>query len=85
MMTSKQRPALRAPVVAPKAAPATGGVSSYRAPSRAGKRGITFYLETPVWKQVRRLSVDADATIQDLMEEAVGLLLAKHDVQSEAA
>jgi hypothetical protein len=37
---------------------------------------VTFYLPEDEWKQLRWLSVDADATMQDLMEEAVKLLLA---------
>ena len=53
----------------------TGNLSAARASSRAGKRGVTFYLPEDEWKALRRLSVDADATLQDLMEEAVGLLL----------
>jgi hypothetical protein len=51
--------------------------SGTQVPSRAGKRGVTFYLPEDEWKHLRRLAVDADATIQELMEEATGLLLAK--------
>jgi hypothetical protein len=59
-------------------AQARGAGGSRQAPSRAGKRGVTFYLPENEWKALRRLSVDADATLQDLMEEAVGLLFKKH-------
>ena len=70
-MAKQQRAALRAPIMAAPKAPATQG---YQAPSRAGKRGITFYLPPERWKQLRRLSIDTDATMQDLLEEAVTLL-----------
>jgi hypothetical protein len=73
-MANRQRVALRQPVMAPKAA------ASYQSPSRAGKRGVTFYLPQDEWKRLRRLSVDVDAPIQDLMAEAVGLLFSKHRV-----
>jgi len=43
-----------------------------------GKQGVTFYLESDVWKQLKQVSLDVDATVQDLMEKAVKLLLAKH-------
>lgn len=78
MMAMKQRPALRPPVMAPKTQSAGGPAKPYQAPSRAGKRGVTFYLEPEKWKRLRKLSVDAEATIQDLMEEAVGMLLDEH-------
>jgi hypothetical protein len=67
-MPNRQRAALRSPVVAP---PTQG----YKTPSRAGKRGVTFYLPAEQWRQLRRLAVDTDATIQSLMEDAVALLL----------
>ena len=78
-MATRQRAALRPPVMkAQPTAQARGAGASRQAPSRAGKRGVTFYLPENEWKALRRLSVDADATLQDLMEEAVGLLFKKH-------
>jgi hypothetical protein len=89
-MATRQRAALRPPVMTPPGSgpggQARGAGSSHQAPSRAGKRGVTFYLPEDKWKQLRRLSVDADATLQDLMEEAVGLLLSSRaDNGSKAA
>jgi hypothetical protein len=79
-MAIRQRAVLRPPVMTPQA------VQSSKNPgaSRVGKRGVTFYLPEDEWKQLRRLSVDTDATIQDLMEEATGLLLAKRQLKPVA-
>jgi antitoxin-like ribbon-helix-helix protein len=49
-----------------------------RSPSRAGRRGITFYVEPELWKQLRRLSLEIDKTLSELMEESAALLLEKH-------
>lgn len=73
---ARQRTALRAPVMAPQVVPTSP--KPYQSPSRAGKRGVTFYLPEDEWKRLRRLSVDTDASIQELMAEAVGLLLNRH-------
>jgi hypothetical protein len=70
-MATRQRAAIKPPQAAQAPRPA----GPYQAPPRAGKRGVTFYLPEDEWKQLRRLSVDADATLQELREEAVGLLL----------
>jgi hypothetical protein len=81
-MATRQHAALRPPVMAPQAALAT---RRYQAPSRAGKRGITFYLPPDQWRHLRRLAVDTDATMQDLMEEAIALLFTRHGVQRRPA
>jgi len=76
-MVNRQRAALRPPVMAPhQATPAAE--KSYQSPSRAGKRGVTFYLPEDEWRQLRLLSVNTDASIQELMAEAVGLLFSRH-------
>jgi hypothetical protein len=54
--------------------PARPGV----APSRQGKKGVTFYLTTPGWKELRNLSMDEDRSTADLMVEATNLLLEKY-------
>jgi hypothetical protein len=46
---------------------------------------VTFYLPESEWKALRRLSIDVDATIQDLMEQAVGVLLAGKAAKAKAA
>lgn len=72
-MASRSRAPLRAPVVAAK--PTAAPDKPYQPPSRAGKRGVTFYLEPETWKQLRMLSVTNDQPIGVLMEQAVQLLL----------
>lgn len=52
--------------------------SSTRAPSREGKKGVTFYLPPAAWKQLKMLSVQRDKPVQDLMLDAVDLLFAQH-------
>lgn len=69
------------PEVVPEADPreATQGTrSSTRAPSREGKKGVTFYLPPAAWKQLKMLSVQRDRPVQDLMLDAVDLLFAQH-------
>jgi hypothetical protein len=75
-MANRQRAALRPPVMAPQATPAPQ--KSYQSPSRAGKRGVTFYLPEDEWRRLRVLSVNTDVPIQELMAEAVGLLFNRH-------
>jgi hypothetical protein len=48
------------------------------APSRQGKKGVTFYLTTPSWKELRNLSMDENRSTADLMVEATNLLFAKY-------
>jgi hypothetical protein len=48
------------------------------APSRQGKKGVTFYLTTPGWKELRNLSMDEGRSTADLMVEATNLLLEKY-------
>lgn len=54
--------------------PARPGV----APSRQGKKGVTFYLTTSSWKELRNLSMDEDRSTADLMVEATNLLFEKY-------
>lgn len=44
------------------------------APSRIGKKGVTFYLEPDVVKQLRTISVNEETTLQALMIEAANML-----------
>jgi hypothetical protein len=48
-----------------------------RPPSREGKRAITFYVDPAASKQLGRLCVDEDASVQALMVEALNDLFAK--------
>lgn len=45
-----------------------------RAPSRMGKKGVTFYLEPDAVKQLRGIGLDEDASLQALMIEAANML-----------
>ena len=62
------------PVPAP---PAPGPRAATRAPSREGKRAVTFYVDPTAAKQLSRLSVDEDTSVQALMVEALNDLFAK--------
>ena len=44
------------------------------APSRVGKKGVTFYLEPDAIKQLRTISVNEETTLQALMVEAANML-----------
>jgi len=86
-VTKRTRTPLRPPVLGPpkalpaaqkESAEATARASYQQSPSRAGRRGVTFYLQEDEWKELRRLSLDLDVPIQALMTEAVELLLVKH-------
>ncbi len=45
-----------------------------QAPSRVGKKGVTFYLKPDAIKQLRSLGLDEDNTLQGLMIEATNML-----------
>jgi hypothetical protein len=47
---------------------------STQAPSRVGKKGVTFYLKPDAMKQLRSLGLDEDSTLQGLMIEATNML-----------
>ncbi len=48
-----------------------------RPPSRQGKSAVTFYVDPAAAKQLKRLCVDEDASVQALMVEALNDLFAK--------
>jgi hypothetical protein len=45
-----------------------------RAPSRRGKKGVTFYLQPEVVRQLRSIGLEEDKTLQALMIEAANML-----------
>ncbi len=45
-----------------------------QAPSRVGKKGVTFYLKPNAVKQLRTVGLDEDTTLQALMIEATNML-----------
>lgn len=85
-MSFGMSPATVAPPIAasPKAAEADApteidpGPRPGVAPSRQGKKGVTFYLTTPGWKELRNLSMDENRSTADLMVEATNLLLERY-------
>lgn len=52
--------------------------SSARQKSRAGKVGVQFWADPEERRRLKRLAVDTDRTVEDLMREAVSDLLSKH-------
>lgn len=47
-------------------------------PSREGLTSFTFWIKPEVRTEVKRLALDLDRTVGDLMDEAVTDILAKH-------
>jgi hypothetical protein len=45
-----------------------------RAPSRIGKKGVTFYLKPDAMKQLRTIAIEEESSLQSLMLEAANLL-----------
>lgn len=59
----------------PKAAATEGaGSRSKPPPSRAGRKGVTFYLLPAATKQLRTIGLNEDASLQKLMLEATNML-----------
>ena len=48
------------------------------APSRQGKKAVTAYFEPEVVRQLKRLGIEADKSMQAMMSEAVTQYLKKH-------
>ena len=57
-----------------RAAPA----ASERAPSRRGRRAVTFYTTPEAHRQLRMLSIELDRPVQALATEALNALFARH-------
>ena len=56
----------------------TASEPSERAPSRRGRRAVTFYTTPEAHKQLRLLSVELDRSVQALGIEALNALFAQH-------
>jgi hypothetical protein len=50
------------------------------APSRVGKKPITGFFEPEVSRQIKKVALDQDKTMQDLLQEALNDLFRKHDL-----
>ena len=70
-----------APIVesAPVPVPDRAEGKRYHAATRAGMKRVTVVVEPEEHRRVKRLSADADRSIEDLMREALADLLAKHN------
>lgn len=62
--------------------PADRPAYSNASPSRQGKKGIVVYVDQASGRELRRLALDLDTTVQALGEEAFRDLLAKHGRRS---
>jgi len=54
-------------------------VQAHPAPSRIGKKAVTGHFESLVARQLKLLGVEADRSIQSLLEEALNDLFRKHN------
>jgi hypothetical protein len=78
---AEQAPASEPTAPAPAASEPVEAAPARRttvAPSRQGKKGVTFYLTTPGWKELRNLAMDEERSTADLMVEATNLLFEKY-------
>lgn len=72
---SPQQPAAVVPIESAHSESRSPGA---RAPSREGQRAVTLYVRPEAHKQLRLLSVEHGASVQDLMSEALNDLFRKH-------
>jgi hypothetical protein len=49
-------------------------------PSRAGKKPITGFFEPEVSRQIKKVALDKDRTMQELLQEALNDLFRKYDL-----
>ena len=57
-----------------------GSPRNTTAPSRVGKKPITGFFDPAVSRQLKKLGLDQDHTIQDLLQEALNDLFRKYDL-----
>ncbi len=50
------------------------------APSRAGKKPVTGFFDPEVSRQIKKVALDKDKTMQDLLQEALNDLFRKYDL-----
>ncbi len=84
-----KQPQAAAPAADPPAAPKgrsrrRAAAKTPRSPSRVGKRAAVAWVEPEVVKQLGILAIHEDTTVQDLLAEAIGLLLADRGKQRPA-
>jgi hypothetical protein len=49
-------------------------------PSRVGKKPVTAFFDPEVSRQIKKLGLDQDKTMQDLLQEALNDLFRKYDL-----
>jgi hypothetical protein len=49
-------------------------------PSRAGKKPITGFFDPEVSRQIKRVALDQDKTMQEILQEALNDLFRKYDL-----
>jgi len=49
-------------------------------PSRVGKKPVTAFFDPEVSRQIKKLGLDQDKTMQDLVQEALNDLFRKYDL-----
>ena len=51
---------------------------AHRAPSRRGRKAVTFYLDPAGHRQLRMITLESDRSTQSLLVEAVNDMFQKH-------
>jgi hypothetical protein len=62
------------------AAPRRPAPSSNVPPSRVGKKPVTAFFDPEVSRQIKKIGLDRDKTMQDLLQEALNDLFRKYDL-----
>jgi hypothetical protein len=52
-------------------------------PDREGKKGVLTYVSLEEWKTLRHLATETERSADDLMREALTLLIDKHHPQTQ--
>ena len=75
------RPTPRAPETAtvPERASSLASVRAAVVPSRVGKKPVTGFFEPAVSRQLKRLGLDHERTMQELIQEALNDLFRKYE------
>jgi len=60
------------------------GLTRTGPPSRQGKKAVTAYFEPEVVRQLKRLGIEADKSMQAMMSEAVEDYLKRHGKPAQA-
>ena len=75
------KPSLDIPQVTAAAATARRPApSSTVPPSRVGKKPVTAFFDPEVSRQIKKIGLDQDKTMQDLLQEAINDLFRKYDL-----